>query len=383
MKRTQYSGVLILMAVAFSSSALFPRSAFSLTPEQAQKAREILQAGVAKVKEKYGQIQQTAQVTVAAALGAQDDCKSYGAKLARRQTEFVMLARLSNDIYERTEGLPRQQSPVAGSEEIRDDQGKRITLWFEPLSKGYAEVHHDALANAKVVVFRGTRLGSLKDLSTNLRQFVNIVPERYQWAAELVRQVKEETPGARIVATGHSLGGGLASYAALLNGQEAVVFNPAGFSEGVLATLPAAASSGNKNVVFIARSGQTLDTVSALSLGGETTMVGRRYLVDRAPGLPLLGIHSMEGLARELADMPEAATRCEVDLGFGENMRTPARDSSGQGEKAATGKTNRSDKAATAVASTCRVAEVKSKDGKSASTRRYCRGRDGHWELSE
>lgn len=290
----------------------------TLTPEQMQAAKELLQVGAQKAKEKIERVRTAARAEVAAALGRQADCREAAAALENRQAEFLLAAYLSRDIHERAEGrIKRQPGEAARSEIVAES--RRVSLWFDAASDGYAEVHHDALPGAEIIVFRGTRVDKLKDLSTNLVQFVNIVPERYRWAASLVGQVARETPGARILVTGHSLGGALATYAALAHDAEAVVFNPAGLSRGALATLsPAALEAGERNIVaFITCGGEALDPVSALSLAGDTVMVGRRYLVEREPGLDLVRLHKMDGFARELAARVGVGslTRCENDLG--------------------------------------------------------------------
>jgi hypothetical protein len=306
----------LCMAV-FATLASF--SASALTPEELKKARQLLQFGAEKVKEAYGRVQGKAQANVQAALGQQADCRETGAALDERREEFLLAARLSRDIYNRAEGRIKRRPGEDERKEIEQD-GQRITLWFDPASDGYAEVHHDALDGAEVVVFRGTQITHVRDLTTNLGQFVNIVPERYQWAAWLLDQTAGEAPGKRLLAVGHSLGGGLAAYAALAHGAEAVTFNPAGLSRGALATLPGSApeASGRKIVTFIACSGKTLDPVSALSLAGDGMIAGRRYLVDREPGLAPLQIHNMGGFTRDLAARAEAEslTRCANDLGL-------------------------------------------------------------------
>jgi hypothetical protein len=248
-----------------------------------------------------------------------------------------------------------------------------ITLWFDPVSEGCAEVHHDALPDTEVIVFRGTQLRNLKDLSTNLIQFVNIVPERYQWAAHLARRVAQDAPQAGILITGHSLGGGLAAYAALAQGVEAVAFNPAGLSRGALATLPAAAPETDERriVVFIARSGGALDPVSALSLAGESRMAGRRYLVERESGLTHLQIHNMEGFAQAMEGAAETLTRCETDLGFQGELAP------GKSLSLAAGNSSPQATAATAENRPCRTMSVKT--GKGETRQRYCRGENGEW----
>lgn len=296
-----------------------PSHADILRPEKIQQAKRLLQLGAEKAKEVYERVQRKSQAHVATRLGQQPDCQKAAFALKERWPEFLLAARLSRDIYTRHLFEPGWAERLTDKDERREivADGKKITLWFDHVSKGYAEVHHDALDGAQLLVFRGTRLRNLKDMSTNLRQFANIVPERYQWAAWLAARVSEEAPGKRLFITGHSLGGGLAAYAALTQDAQAAIFNPAGLSQGALETLPASAlKTGERNIVaFIARSGKTLDAVSSLSLAGEGTIAGRRYLIERESGLNPLQIHNMAGLFQELAENPETPFHCEADLG--------------------------------------------------------------------
>ncbi|MDR3220635.1 MAG: DUF2974 domain-containing protein [Candidatus Accumulibacter sp.] len=364
------------LTLCFAAFALFSPDAAALTPEERQKAQQFIRLGVEKAREKFGQVQQAARASVAEALGRQADCQAFGEAQDGRRDEFVLLASLSSAIYQRPEAQGKRQP---GEPESRDvvAEGKNITLWFDPVSEGYAEVHHDALPDTEVIVFRGTQLRNLKDLSTNLSQFVNIVPERYQWAAHLAQRIAQDAPQARLLITGHSLGGGLAAYAALAHGVEAVAFNPAGLSRGALATLPAITpETGESQIVaFIARSGETLDPVSALSLAGESRMAGRRYLVERESGLTHLQIHNMEGFAQAMEDAAEALTRCETDLGFqgglapGKSLSLTAGDSRPQAS------------AAVAENRPCRTMSVKT--GKGETRQRYCRDENGEWTPEE
>ncbi|MDR0380329.1 MAG: hypothetical protein LBI62_10400 [Candidatus Accumulibacter sp.] len=362
-----------LMILCLAALAFFPPDATAaISPEEREKVLKLLQLGVQKMKEKAGQVQQAAQANVAEALGRQADCQAFAEALVGRRDEFVLLAALSAAIYRRPEGQ-RKRLPDAPESLDIVEAGKNITLWFDPVSDGYAEVHHDALPGTEVIIFRGTQLKNIQDLSTNLRQFVNIVPERYQWAAALAARVARDAPRTRILMTGHSLGGGLATYAALSHGAEAVVFNPAGLSQGAQAVLPATALDAGKRqvVTFIARGGEALDPVSALSLAGESWVAGRRYLVEREASLTHLQIHRMDGLAQVIEDAAEPLVRCGTDLGF--------QDTAGLGTQLVASSVDAP--AQTAVQRNCRTMQVKTKGG--VNTQTYCRTDNGEWVLAE
>ncbi|MDR0736608.1 MAG: hypothetical protein LBF51_07240 [Zoogloeaceae bacterium] len=283
-------------------------------PAWAADVAEILQNAARKVKSEHERIQARARASVEASLGAQADCREYASEIEGRRAEYLLAARLSLDIYKRGAGKPQ-----AGAITI---DGKKVTVYFDPLSEGYAEAHHDAIENVKFIVFRGTRIDSAKDILTNLQQFIHIMPERYRWADELVMRVAAENPASRLFIAGHSLGGGLAMYAAMKHGLEGVAFNPAGLSEGAVRNLslsPADWRAGNRKItVFITRGKKAIDPVSALSLAGETTLAGRRYLVEEENGSSLMQLHGMKRLVRHLFDATRPIADCATDLGFQE-----------------------------------------------------------------
>ncbi|MDR3157704.1 MAG: hypothetical protein LBU11_01570 [Zoogloeaceae bacterium] len=284
------------------------------TPALAWKpeATKILQNAADKLKDEYARIQTQAQASVEAELGAQEGCREYALAIERRRAEYILAARLSQEIYRRGKDKPQ-------TGEITRN-GKKVTVYFDPASEGYAEVHHEAIEHAKLIVFRGTRIHSAKDILVNLQQFIHLVPERYFWAEELAARIAAENPSSRLLLAGHSLGGGLAMYAAMKQGQEGVAFNPAGFSAGAVRRLslsPADWRAGSRKIVaFITRSGKMIDPVSALSLAGKTTLAGRRYLIDEENGLTITQLHGMKRLARHLSDTKEAIAGCATDLGF-------------------------------------------------------------------
>lgn len=72
------------------------------------------------------------------------------------------------------------------------------------------------------------------DWINNGLQGVGIIPPQYLQAAELVAAAREKY-GDRVVVVGHSLGGGLASFAGLLNGARTMTFNAAGLGLGARA----------------------------------------------------------------------------------------------------------------------------------------------------
>ena len=90
---------------------------------------------------------------------------------------------------------------------------------------------------AYVVAFRGTQ--SLQDWGNNLQQGVGLPSDEYQRAKALATTL-DQTTGGQVSFTGHSLGGGLASAAAVITDQPAVTFNAAGLNANTVGGYPAA-----------------------------------------------------------------------------------------------------------------------------------------------
>ncbi len=108
-----------------------------------------------------------------------------------------------------------------------------------------------------VVAFRGTTSGG--DWASNLRQSVGLSSDHYRRALYIGSKIAL-ADNASVTITGHSLGGGLASAAAIASGRNAATFNSAGLSD---ATINAARS------IHASAGVATTDSVSAYYVRGE------------------------------------------------------------------------------------------------------------------
>ncbi len=86
---------------------------------------------------------------------------------------------------------------------------------------------------APIVAFAGTDPFSLKDHLTNFNQGADGVPAQYQQADNYVQQM-QGVSGRIPEVTGHSLGGGLATYAGGMNNANVTTFNPARLSAATM-----------------------------------------------------------------------------------------------------------------------------------------------------
>ena len=89
-----------------------------------------------------------------------------------------------------------------------------------------AQLYHDPATDRYIVVFRGTD-GIGDDWTANFEQADGNRTRQYDLAATLARDIAERFPDADIEFAGHSLGGGLATIAALETQRPATVFNTA------------------------------------------------------------------------------------------------------------------------------------------------------------
>jgi hypothetical protein len=144
-------------------------------------------------------------------------------------------------------------------------------------------------ADAKyVVAFRGTQGNS--DWITNARQAFGQSSDHYDKAMNIGDKIAR-SGNENVTLTGHSLGGGLASAAAVASGQDAITFNAAGLSDATIRnanqirTDAGVANAGKVDAYFIRG-----EVLSGLQDGG-----------DRVVGAVLGGI-----IGAAVVDAPEA-----------------------------------------------------------------------------
>ncbi|WP_019368924.1 MULTISPECIES: lipase family protein [unclassified Sphingomonas] len=144
-----------------------------------------------------------------------------------------------------------------------------------------------------VVSFRGTTDGS--DWKANAQQGVGLPSDQYTRAL-LIAKALGRHPDVQVTITGHSLGGGLASAAALASGRDAQTFNAAGLSGATIRQ--AGTIRGDAPAPKIAAFYVRGEVLSAIQDGG-----------DRVAGAILGGIPGAI-----FADAPEAyGTRIPLD----------------------------------------------------------------------
>jgi type VI secretion system secreted protein VgrG len=171
-----------------------------------------------------GQVQIQAQASIAATPGGQAE------ELASAKVHLA----LADDVYNDTPNPPAGWR-VAGEDDLAR-LGLDATDLEEPGSSFRARVYANA-DGGYVVAFRGS--ATAEDWGNNFKQGLGLDSGHYDKALVIGERLR--TAGEDVVLTGHSLGGGLASAAAVASGLEADTFNAAGLSGD---TLEAARANG-------------------------------------------------------------------------------------------------------------------------------------------
>jgi len=112
------------------------------------------------------------------------------------------------------------------SEWAYQTEGNRTSLAVEHEFKhGFSATLTKAPSGTYYLAFRGTE-PSWADIKADAAQGLEFSTSQYEQAVNLTERVKDKLPrGARLILTGHSLGGGLATAAAYATGADAITFN--------------------------------------------------------------------------------------------------------------------------------------------------------------
>lgn len=195
-------------------------------------------------------------------------------------------ALLSEDVY-RAEAVPPVGYRTATDTDL-DRLGVTQEMLEQPGSSFRARVYvtGSGADTEYVVAFRGSQTG--EDWKNNVQQALGLNSESYAKALEIGKAIARAD--ANVSFTGHSLGGGLASAAAVASGREAVTFNAAGLSNDTISDARAIANANDRGTAAVDAFYVPGEALHLIQQGG-----------DRAIGFGLGGI-----IGGALADAPEA-----------------------------------------------------------------------------
>ncbi|MCL1635809.1 hypothetical protein M2650_14360 [Luteimonas sp. SX5] len=198
----------------------------------------------------------------------------------QQQTD-LQLAQMANDVYTVTgpdgtgtqsaaeleaAGWNRLQPDPSGGKFLVDSQGRQIPIdpaMLEDSSTGFRAGIYQNDQGQYVVAYAGTDPSEMPDIGADATQAFGLDTAQYNQAVALAKEAEVAFGDGNVVFTGHSLGGGLASAAALATGGAGVTFNAAGLSDDTLSDLGFSPNAARENV---ADSGQV-----------------RRYIVETDP----------------------------------------------------------------------------------------------------
>lgn len=233
----------------------------------------------------------------------------------------LQLAQMSNDVYD----LPDAATGATGTQSERelaaagwhrlqaeddhlvDAQGNTIAIdpaMLEDPDTGFRAAIYQNAQGQYVVAYAGTDPGQFADLRTDAAQAFGLDSAQYNQAVALAKKAEVAFGDGNVVVTGHSLGGGLASAAALATGATGVTFNAAGLSNETMRTLglnpnaarEQAADSGQLRRYVVETDPLTTVQQTAKLPISPPDAVGHELRVDMPPGTtPYLGSHGGSG----------------------------------------------------------------------------------------
>ncbi len=221
---------------------------------------------------------------------------------------------------------------------VRHHAGRHSYL-HAPTGLAFA-AHQDALGRVTLVL-GGTNSGhtdsqprtfpaEVQQLRANVLNVAGWVPRLYRAADLLTLLLRDElaredagAPARPLTLTGHSLGGGLAQYAGLMNGVPALAFGPVALGRGVLALLDQAERLSNPASVLAQVKSYSLDGDPIPTIGTgwwQSCVVGEHLRLPLSPEVPparyatshgQIYSHLVAHLRQKWPDMPSAVQRRE------------------------------------------------------------------------
>jgi len=205
-------------------------------------------------------------------------------------------------VYAQLSGCAYDSSNCPNGWDVIDPADLGLDPDFLDYGAYHAVILHNPITNEYVVAFEGTNGLSPSDWTSNIQNYYNTTsPLHYNYAANLGRGVSDaleaHDPNATLTFTGHSLGGGAASIAALAAGAPAVVFNSAAVSEHTLHENQINIV-GNENLIDVINvSG---DPVAHFQADNNWPALGAHYTIGNHGNDPNIQSHFLETVHLEL-----------------------------------------------------------------------------------
>lgn len=189
-----------------------------------------------------------------------------------------------------------------GFTKVPADDPRFAGVPFSDPETGFQAAIYESPDGKAVLAFAGTQDGT--DWKRNFQQGTGGVPDQYDQALQLAQTAKFHYSDDLSI-TGHSLGGGLATYAGLQTGTPTRAFNAAGLASGARANIGEeklannSALISNYNVIGEALSDGDLSQ-SPATIGINAAQVGEQHWVPSQPGGGPVNRHLMDNVIPSL-----------------------------------------------------------------------------------
>ena len=184
-------------------------------------------------------------------------------------------ALISEAIYDRR-CLANFGLPEASDSQVKFLFGKSSQELFANCPSGFrGMLYHDTHDDSFILAFRGSKEPA--DWFANIKQYFGLTAPHYEKAKDIA---KCYTGNGRLYFTGHSLGGGLATVAAIFSELKACVFNPPRIHEDTIAGFDI--SDCNRRVRRYVVKGEWLDHYGIFNKPFRiwTHEIGKKILLD-------------------------------------------------------------------------------------------------------
>ncbi|MDR2643369.1 MAG: DUF2974 domain-containing protein [Planctomycetaceae bacterium] len=197
-------------------------------------------------------------------------------------------ALIADKIYKLTD-LAEVGLPAASPDQIRRIFGTTQISQHDS-NEFQTQLYHDQHSDKFILGFRGTVPLNINDWQTNFNQFFGKKAEQYSRGIELVNNIREDYID-RIIVTGHSLGGGIATVAAIARQLQCFVFNPPAIHTNTLQQFePLNYPKINKQITRFVVVGEILDLINK-TISIKHKRIGTRYNLYGSLKIPnLLGL---------------------------------------------------------------------------------------------
>lgn len=146
-------------------------------------------------------------------------------------------------------------------------------------------IYHDLAGEKYLIAFAGTDPVQPVHWLNNIRQWAGLNAEMYERGVALLGHLKPHQK-ERVLLTGHSLGGGIATMAAAVHRIRAVVFNPPGIHAHTLQQYDVNPRAADSLVRRFVVQGDILDLINRIPLT-QITPIGRTRKIYGSTEIPL------------------------------------------------------------------------------------------------